>query len=154
MADTLFIQAQSGYRIQIGEVMSWPILTEKGSIVRIVRHECSTYLIADLERGETDSLRPYLWYHVDYMLDEDWGDVSEMAHYCYESRPFTDTEQIRARIPELPAGYLRDTADFPAFNEAFTAFMQGEKVTRTCIGGIPHRAGVNVEIDCIVMFDE
>ncbi len=49
---------------------------------------------------------------------------------------------------------LRDTNDFPKFNAAFTDFMQGEKVTRTCIGGIPHRAGVNVEIDCIAMFDE
>lgn len=48
---------------------------------------------------------------------------------------------------------LRNTADFPKFNEAFTDFMQGEKVTRTCIGGTPHRAGVNVEIDCIAMFD-
>jgi 2-iminobutanoate/2-iminopropanoate deaminase len=48
---------------------------------------------------------------------------------------------------------LRNTADFPKFNEAFAAFMQGEKVTRTCIGGTPHRAGVNVEIDCIAMFD-
>ncbi len=48
---------------------------------------------------------------------------------------------------------LRDTADFPKFNEAFTEFMQGEKVTRTCIGGTPHRAGVNVEIDCVAMFD-
>jgi len=28
-------------------------------------------------------------------------------------------------------------------------FMQGEKVTRTCTGGTPHRAGVNVEIDCV-----
>ena len=44
---------------------------------------------------------------------------------------------------------LRDTADFPAFNETFRDFMDGEKVTRTCIGGTPHRAGVNVEIDCI-----
>ena len=41
---------------------------------------------------------------------------------------------------------LRDVADFPRFNEAFTEFMQGEKVTRTCIGGTPHRKGVNVEI--------
>jgi 2-iminobutanoate/2-iminopropanoate deaminase len=49
---------------------------------------------------------------------------------------------------------LRDTADFPEFNEAFAGFMQGEKVTRTCIGGTPHRKGVNVEIDCIAMFDE
>ncbi|TMV13535.1 RidA family protein [Arenibacterium halophilum] len=44
---------------------------------------------------------------------------------------------------------LRETADFPAFNETFRDFMDGEKVTRTCIGGTPHRAGVNVEIDCI-----
>ena len=48
---------------------------------------------------------------------------------------------------------LRDVADFPRFNEAFTEFMQGEKVTRTCIGGTPHRKGVNVEIDCVAMFD-
>lgn len=44
---------------------------------------------------------------------------------------------------------LRNTGDFPAFNEAFRDFMAGEKVTRTCIGGTPHRAGVLVEIDCI-----
>ena len=48
---------------------------------------------------------------------------------------------------------LRNTEDFPKFNEAFTAFMKGEKVTRTCIGGTPHRKGVNVEIDCVAMFD-
>jgi 2-iminobutanoate/2-iminopropanoate deaminase len=44
---------------------------------------------------------------------------------------------------------LRNTADFPAFNEAFRDFMAGEKVTRTCTGGTPHRAGVLVEIDCV-----
>ena len=44
---------------------------------------------------------------------------------------------------------LRNTADFPAFNETFREFMQGEKVTRTCTGGTPHRTGVNVEIDCV-----
>lgn len=48
---------------------------------------------------------------------------------------------------------LRHTEDFPAFNEAFREFMAGEKVTRTCIGGTPHRKGVNVEIDCIASFD-
>ena len=48
---------------------------------------------------------------------------------------------------------LRDTSDFQRFNAAFTEFMKGEKVTRTCIGGTPHRAGVNVEIDCVAMFD-
>ena len=44
---------------------------------------------------------------------------------------------------------LRNVADFPVFNEVFREFMDGEKVTRTCIGGTPHRTGVNVEIDCI-----
>jgi 2-iminobutanoate/2-iminopropanoate deaminase len=44
---------------------------------------------------------------------------------------------------------LRNTGDFPAFNEAFREFMDGEKVTRTCTGGTPHRAGVLVEIDCV-----
>ena len=48
---------------------------------------------------------------------------------------------------------LRDESDFPKFNIAFSDFMQGEKVTRTCVGGRPHRSGVNVEIDCIAMFD-
>ncbi len=44
---------------------------------------------------------------------------------------------------------LRDTGKFPAFNEAFRDFMDGEKVTRTCTGGTPHRKGVLVEIDCV-----
>ena len=48
---------------------------------------------------------------------------------------------------------LRNPEDFPAFNEAFREFLQGEKVTRTCIGATPHRNGVNVEIDCVAAFD-
>jgi len=48
---------------------------------------------------------------------------------------------------------LRDVADFPKFNEVFRDVLNGEKVTRTCVGGTPHRAGVNVEIDCVAMFD-
>jgi 2-iminobutanoate/2-iminopropanoate deaminase len=48
---------------------------------------------------------------------------------------------------------LRNTEDFPAFNEAFREFMAGEKVTRTCVGATPPRKGVNVEIDCVASFD-
>lgn|SRR5690606_35132400 len=48
---------------------------------------------------------------------------------------------------------LRNVEDFPAFNETFREFMDGEKVTRTCIGGTPHRKGVNVEIDCVAVLD-
>jgi 2-iminobutanoate/2-iminopropanoate deaminase len=48
---------------------------------------------------------------------------------------------------------LRDVADFPKFNEAFRALMGEHKTTRTCIGGTPHRTGVNVEIDCVAYLD-
>ncbi len=48
---------------------------------------------------------------------------------------------------------LRNPEDFPAFNEAFREFLQGEKVTRTCIVATPHRKGVNVEIDCVASFE-
>jgi len=48
---------------------------------------------------------------------------------------------------------LRNPEDFAAFNETFREFLQGEKVTRTCVGATPHRKGVNVEIDCVASFD-
>ncbi len=48
---------------------------------------------------------------------------------------------------------LRDVADFPRFNETFREFFAGEKVTRTCFGGVLHRAGTDIEIDCVAMFD-
>ena len=48
---------------------------------------------------------------------------------------------------------LRDVADFPSFNETFREYFAGEKVTRTCFGGVLHRAGIDIEIDCVAMFD-
>ena len=48
---------------------------------------------------------------------------------------------------------LRDVADFPRFNETFREYFAGEKVTRTCFGGVLHRAGTDIEIDCVAMFD-
>ena len=48
---------------------------------------------------------------------------------------------------------LRDISDFPRFNETLRDYFRDEKVTQTCIGGTPNRPGVNVQIDCIAMFD-
>ena len=48
---------------------------------------------------------------------------------------------------------LRNVADFPRFNETFREYFAGEKVTRTCFGGVLHRAGIDIEIDCFAMFD-
>ncbi len=49
---------------------------------------------------------------------------------------------------------LRDVGDFKQFNEVFREEIGEDKVTRTCVGGTPHRHGVNVEIDCVAMFDQ
>lgn len=49
---------------------------------------------------------------------------------------------------------LRDVRDFKQFNEVFREEIGQEKVTRTCVGGTPHRDGVNVEIDCVAMFED
>lgn len=48
---------------------------------------------------------------------------------------------------------LRDNADFVRFDDTFRHYFNGENVTRTCFGGTPNRADVNVQIDCIAMFD-
>lgn len=48
---------------------------------------------------------------------------------------------------------LRDMGDFSAFDAAFHNYLGDEKVTRSCIGATPNRPGVNVQIDCIAMFD-
>src|SRR5258708_17184239 len=48
---------------------------------------------------------------------------------------------------------LRNTEDLPAFNETFPEFLQGEKVTRTCVGATPHSKRVNGEIDWLAAFD-
>ena len=78
------------------------------------------------------------------------ADIKEQTHQTLRN--------LRAILEHAGSGFrdvvnmrvcLRDVGDFPAFNEAFAAEMAGEKVTRTCIGGTPHRTGVNVEIDCI-----
>lgn len=68
------------------------------------------YIIDELENGQSDSLRPYLWQHVDYMLDRTYGDVSAIAHYCFEEKPFIDFDKIKTLVMDLPEGYIQDTA--------------------------------------------
>lgn len=68
------------------------------------------YIINELEHGLSDSLLPYLWRHVDYRLDRTYGDVSAVAHYCFEAKPFIDFEKIDTLIEELPEGYIQNTA--------------------------------------------
>lgn len=67
-------------------------------------------IVRELESEEVETLGWYLWLHVDFQLDTSWGDVSGMAHYCYEEKPQIDFSKIRGQIDQLPPGYLRETA--------------------------------------------
>jgi len=89
-------------------------------------------IITELESGENDSIEPYLWLHVDYMLDRSYGDVSATAHYCYEDEPFIDFEHIKTLIDELPSGYLQESArlmvDWPDYCERMQIIEPASKV--------------------------
>ena len=67
-------------------------------------------IIEELEGGNVHTLWPYLWLNVTYLLDRGWGDVSGMAHYCYEQKPQIDFPKIKEQFDQLPPGYLREIA--------------------------------------------
>ena len=94
-------------------------------------------IVGELENREYSSLEPYLWMHVDYMLDPTWGDVGAMAHYCYEEKSNIDFATIRTLIKQLPEGYLRDTAAIKLDWPDLCAEM---KVVETTKRLIPSRA--------------
>lgn len=92
-------------------------------------------------------------------VDETTGDVVEGDIGSQTRLALTNLERVlesagasRKNIVNIRVT-LRDVGDYAAFDAAFSAAIGGEKVTRTCIGGVPNRAGVNVQIDCIAMFD-
>jgi pimeloyl-ACP methyl ester carboxylesterase len=68
------------------------------------------HILHDLEDGDTRSLYPYLKSYLVFLLDQTYGDLSAEAHYCHETKPFTDFDLIRRLSDELPAGYIRATA--------------------------------------------
>ena len=82
------------------------------------------------------------------------GDIAEQTRRALDNilRVLAATGATARNIVNIRAT-LRDIADFPRFDEALCDFLGDEKVTRTCFGGTPNRAGVDVQIDCIAMFD-
>lgn len=67
-------------------------------------------IIVELEEGRVDTISPYLEDYIAYLLDTSYGDVSTSSHYCYEDKPYTNFDLIRAQADKLPEGYIRNTA--------------------------------------------
>ncbi|OZG74482.1 hypothetical protein BTA51_05615 [Hahella sp. CCB-MM4] len=64
-------------------------------------------IIRDLEHQDTSSIMPYLVDYFVFELDETYGDLSFSSHYCYETRPFTDFEQIKKDLASLPDSQIK-----------------------------------------------
>jgi len=64
-------------------------------------------IIIEMEQNKTKSFLPYFETHIDFLMDRNYGDVSAMAHYCYEDKPFIDFSKIREEVKKLPSGYIK-----------------------------------------------
>lgn len=69
-------------------------------------------IIEELEQGKVEIFKPYFEGYVSYLLDPQWGDVSAMTHYCFETEPFIDYEELREDVDLLPTGYIQDSIKF------------------------------------------
>lgn len=74
-------------------------------------HELSL-IIEELEQGKVEIFKPYFEGYVSYLLDPQWADVSAMAHYCFETEPFIDYEELNEYVDLLPTGYIQDSSKF------------------------------------------
>jgi pimeloyl-ACP methyl ester carboxylesterase len=67
-------------------------------------------IIEQLENRDFHHLIRYMNSSLSYLLDRTYGDVSADAHYCYDIRPYTDLEYVRAELNQLPPGYLKQSS--------------------------------------------
>lgn len=66
-------------------------------------------IILELERGEYESLRPYIEDFISFLFDTDYGDLSATAHYCFEDKPFVEFPALVGKTQEIEEQALRDT---------------------------------------------
>ncbi len=67
-------------------------------------------IITGLEKGDADIFVDNISWYLAYLLDDRFGDISSIAHHCYETKPFTDYELIAQKALQLPEGYIRESA--------------------------------------------
>ena len=67
-------------------------------------------IVRDIEQNITKSFLPYFKTYIDYLMDRTYGDISSMAHYCYEDKPFINFATIREEQKKLPEGFIKKDA--------------------------------------------
>ncbi|CAA6810841.1 MAG: Membrane protein, putative [uncultured Sulfurovum sp.] len=67
-------------------------------------------IILEMEQNKTKSFLPYFKNYLNFLVDRDYADISAMAHYCYEDKPFIDFPKIKALNSTLPKGFIQESA--------------------------------------------
>lgn len=99
-------------------------------------------IVVQMEAGQTDAFRPYLESYLLYLYDEQYGDVSAEAHYCYENKPYTNFDLMKQQAREsLPEGYIRDSTllilDWPDLCQEMRITNSDAKVIQLLPNTIP-----------------
>ena len=68
-------------------------------------------ILTELEQGRSARLRPYVEETLLYVFDRSWGDISAEAHYCFDTRPWVDLEELEAEVARLPDGYVKSSLE-------------------------------------------
>ncbi len=88
-------------------------------------------IITDMNKRNAVSLMPYLNDYIAFMLDDTYGDVSAMAHECFEILPFTDIEKEKQMVKHLPNGFLKEMTITNLNNrQTYCKLMEIEKADR------------------------
>ena len=64
-------------------------------------------IVTELERRRYRRLMPYIDAALQFMFDSSYGDVSMETHYCYDTHPYTDFDDLERQIAALPDGYYK-----------------------------------------------
>ena len=67
-------------------------------------------IILEMEQNNTKHFLPYFESYIDFLMDREYADVSAMAHYCYEDKPFINFSKIKKAQDTLPKGFIKNNA--------------------------------------------
>jgi pimeloyl-ACP methyl ester carboxylesterase len=98
-------------------------------------------IIDELNKGEYETMKPYLNYLAWYYLDPNYGDISFYVHYCYEIKAFSDYNLIRSLTNTLADGFIKEITlfdlDWPDYCPELGVVGKDERLARKTVTDIP-----------------
>ena len=93
-------------------------------------------IIKEMEKSKIETFLPYFKNYISYLMDKKFGDVSSMAHYCFEDKSFINFEKIKNENMKLPNGYIQKNAILSFKSKDFCKEMQINSTDKTLADSI------------------